>query len=397
MAELRGIRATILRAGSSKGVYLLENDLPQHPLLREKVILAIFGSPDKRQIDGLGGADPLTSKVAIVGPSTREGVDVDYTFGQVAFDQAKVHTHAICGNISSGVGPFAIDHGLVKAVEPITSVRIFNTNTKKILTAHVPTKNGKAAVEGDYSIAGVPGTGAKISLDFSTTIGALTSKLLPTGNVKDEIVLNESERYTVSIVDAATCQVFIRAEDLGLDGTESAEEIDSNPELLKKLEAIRCMAASMAGLAPSPEVAAVETRNTPHIVFFSEAKDYVNHVTREKIHAAEVDFVARMMFMQILHKTYAGTGAICTSVAACIPGTNIYESIRKVDGTNPTVRIGHPAGIIPVEVEIESSDTGYILKKAAIGRTARRIMDGFVYVKNSLFLEGDVIELSSKK
>lgn len=387
MAELRSIRATILRGGSSKGVYLLENDLPQDPLLREKVILSIFGSPDKRQIDGLGGADPLTSKVAIVGPSTREGVDVDYTFGQVAFDQAKVHTHSICGNITSGVGPFAIDQGLVKAVEPITTVRIFNTNTNKILIAHVPTINGKAAVEGDYCIAGVPGTGAKITLDFSATIGALTSKLLPTGNVKDEIVLNESERYTVSIVDAATCQVFVRAEDLGLNGTESAEEIDSKPELLKKLETIRCMAASMAGLAPSPEIAAVESRNTPHIAFFSEAKGYVNHITGDKIIAEEIDLVARMMFMQILHKTYAGTGAICTAVAASIPGTNIYESAKKVECTNHTVRIGHPAGMISVEVEIESNETGYMLKKAAIGRTARRIMDGFVYVKNSLFLE----------
>ncbi|MET3699875.1 methylitaconate delta2-delta3-isomerase [Bacillus oleivorans] len=385
MSETRAIRATIQRAGSSKGIFLLENDLPEDPVLREKVILAIFGSPDKRQIDGLGGADPLTSKVAIVGPSKQEGVDVDYTFGQVAFDQAKVHTHAICGNISSGVGPFAIDHGLVKAEEPITTVKIFNTNTNKVLTAEVPVKEGRAAVEGDYSIAGVPGTGAKVTLDFSQTVGALTGKLLPTGNVKDTIELSENERITVSIVDAATCQVFVRAEDLGLKGTESPKEVDSQPELLRKLELIRCIAATKAGLAESPEKCAVESRNTPHIVFFSEAKDYENYLTQEKISEESIDLVARGMFMQIMHKTYAGTGSICTSVAAAIPGTNIHEAVKKEIMTKKLVRIGHPAGIIPVEVEVQQEVKNFILKKAAIGRTSRRIMDGNVYIRNSLF------------
>jgi 2-methylaconitate cis-trans-isomerase PrpF len=388
MPETRAIRATILRGGSSKGVYLLENDLPQDPVLREKVILAIFGSPDKRQIDGLGGADPLTSKVAIVGPSTREGVDVEYTFGQVAFDQAKVHTHAICGNISSGVGPYAVDQGLVKAIEPITTVKIYNTNTKKILTAQVPVKEGRAAVEGDYAIAGVPGTGAKVTLDFSDTAGALTGKLLPTGNLQDTIELGENEQITVSIVDAAVCQVFVRAEDLGLTGTESSLEVDSRPELLQKLETIRCIAATMAGLAPSPEAAAVESRNTPHIVFFTEPKDYINHLTEEKIAADQIDLVARMMFMQIMHKTYAGTGSLCTSVAAAIPGTNINEAVRKQAIEDQLIRIGHPAGIIPVEVEVEHNGGERILKKAAIGRTARRIMDGYVYIRNSLFSKG---------
>jgi 2-methylaconitate cis-trans-isomerase PrpF len=388
MPESRAIRATILRGGSSKGIYLLENDLPTDPELREKVILAIFGSPDKRQIDGLGGADPLTSKVAIVGPSNKADVDIEYTFGQVSLDEAKAHTHSICGNISSGVAPFAIDQGLVKAIEPITTVKIYNTNTKKILIAQVPVKEGKAAIEGDYAIAGVPGTGAKVTLDFSDTIGALTGKLLPTGNLKDTIELDKNERFTVSIVDASTCQVFVRAEDLGLTGTESPEEIDSQPNLLKKLETIRCMAATRAGLAPSPEVAAIESKNTPHIVFFSEPKEYINHLTQEKVEADEIDLIARMMFMQIMHKAYAGTGSLCTSVAASIPGTNIYEAMRKDPKVNNLVRIGHPAGIIPVEVEVLQDGDSYILKKATIGRTTRKIMDGYVYVRNSLFSEG---------
>ncbi|MCP8616311.1 2-methylaconitate cis-trans isomerase PrpF family protein [Salirhabdus salicampi] len=389
MPETRPIRATIQRAGSSKGIYLLENDLPQDLLLREKVILAIFGSPDKRQIDGLGGADPLTSKVAIVGPSKRTGVDVDYTFGQVAFDQAKVHTHAICGNISSGVGPFAIDQGLVKAEEPITTVKIYNTNTGKVFTAQVPVKEGKAAVEGSYSVAGVPGTGAKVTLDFSETVGALTGRLLPTGNVRDEIVLGDKQ-ITVSIVDAATCQVFVRAEDLGLKGTESPEEVDTQPDLLRKLEEIRCRAAVMAGLSSSIEEAAVNSRNTPHIVFFTSKKDYNNAFTGQTIEAEDIDVVARMMFMQIMHKTYAGTGSICTSVAASIKGTNIHEVVSKDRSEKAKVRIGHPAGVISVEVKVEFDGNQYLLQKAAIGRTSRRIMDGNVYVRNSVFTKGDL-------
>jgi hypothetical protein len=388
MSEQRAVRATILRGGSSKGIYLLENDLPQDPQLREKVILAIFGSPDKRQIDGLGGADPLTSKVAIVGPSSREGADVDYTFGQVAIDHAKVYTHAICGNISSGVGPFAIDQGLVKAVEPVTAVKIYNTNTGKILTAHVPVKDGRAAVEGDYSIAGVPGTGAKVTLDFSATAGTLTGKLLPTGSARDTMEVNGIGKIPVSIVDAATCQVFVRAEDLGLTGTESPIDTDSRPDLLQTLEAIRCQTAVMAGLAPTPQAAAEMSKNTPHIVFFSEAKDYASYLTREPIKAQDVDLLARMMFMQIMHKTYAGTGSLCTAAAAAIPGTIVHEAVKKEAVIGRRVRIGHPAGIMEVEVEVQRGEDGYVLKKAAIGRTARRIMDGYVYVRSSLFAQG---------
>lgn len=385
MPEMRQIRCTILRGGTSKGIYLLENDLPVNPELREKVILSIFGSPDKRQIDGLGGADPLTSKVAVVSPSRRPGVDVDYTFGQVAIDQARIFTKSICGNISSGVGPFAIDQGLVKAVEPVTTVRIYNTNTGRILVAEVPVVEGKSAVEGDYAIYGVPGTGARINLDYSNTAGALTGKLLPTGDVKNDMEVRGVGRITVSIVDAATCQVFVRAKDVGLKGTESPAEVDADRELLKKLEAIRCMGATLAGMAPSPEVAAAEAKNTPHLVIVSQADDYVNHLTDRVIKAGEIDIVARMMFMQIMHKTYAVTGSICTAVASMIPGTVINEVVRNEVFESNLVRIGHPAGVIPVEVKVESAGSDFIVKRAAVGRTARRIMDGYVYVRNSLF------------
>jgi len=375
------IRCTILRGGTSKGIYLLENDLPESPELRDKVILAIFGSPDKRQIDGLGGADPLTSKVAIVGASKRPGIDFEYTFGQVDITNPKIFYKSLCGNISSGVPVFAINHGLVKAVSPVTTVKYYNTNTGKVLIAEVPVEDGKAAVEGDYSIAGVPGTGAKINLDFSQTKGALTGRLLPTGNVKDEIEVNGIGKIVVSIVDTATCQVFIRAEDVGLKGIEKPSDVDSNPELLARLEAIRCKGAAIAGLASSPEAAAIEAKNTPHLVMVSEAKDYVSHLSQKTITAKEVSFVARMMFMQIMHKTYAGTGSICTAVAAKIPGTIANEVLKNVPEED-FVRIGHPAGIIKVEVKVEQKEGEFIVERAAIGRTARQIMTGYVYIRD---------------
>lgn len=387
MNELRAIPCTILRGGTSKGVYLLDNDLPQDPELREKALLAIFGSPDKRQIDGLGGADPLTSKLAIVGLSKEPDIDIEYTFGQVAIEEAKIFYHSMCGNITSGVGPFAINSGLVKATDGITKVRMYNRNTGKKIIAEVPVVKGKASCIGDYSIAGVPGTGAKISVDFSGTAGALTGHLLPTGKPSDILDVPGIGKIEVSIVDCSTCQIYVRARDVGLKGTESPKDVDSQPELLKKLEAIRAYATYYIGLADTPTSASEKRRNTPHLAIVSEAQDYQNHLTGEIITADLVDFTVRMMFMQIMHKTYAGTGSVCLGVASQIPGTLVYQDARPASHNRGYVRFGHPAGIIEVEVAVSQSDDKLAVERAAIGRTARTIMDGHVYVLESLFKE----------
>jgi 2-methylaconitate cis-trans-isomerase PrpF len=230
----RKIYCVIQRAGTSKGVYLHEKDLPMDPDARQKIILAIFGSPDIRQIDGLGGADPLTSKCAIIGPSERPDADVNYTMAQVGIVDALIDFGGNCGNISSGVGPFAIDEGLVEVQEPETLVRIYNTNTKKILKAYVATENGKSVYTGDYSIDGVPGTGSKILLDYSGTGGTLTGNILPTGNPVDMVAVPGMGEIEISIVDAGNPTCFLSPEVLGFSGIEGPQD----PKIISSLDRI---------------------------------------------------------------------------------------------------------------------------------------------------------------
>ncbi|MDR1777838.1 MAG: hypothetical protein LBR31_08455 [Desulfovibrio sp.] len=386
MMTMRAVNGTFMRAGTSRGVYLLENELPRDPELRDKVILAIYGSPDKRQIDGLGGAEPLTSKTVFVGPSKRPGIDVEYTFGQVGIDVPTVFYKSICGNMTSGVGPFSIYKNLVKAEEGITTVRMYNRNTGSVLIADVQVAGGKLVVDGDYAIAGVPGTGAKTTVNFSETVGALAGKgLLPTGKPIDRAVVNGVGEIDMSIVDMAACQVFVRAKALGLTGTEPPERIDSDPEMLRKLEAIRAHAAWMVGLADTPTSASIGRKNTPHIVFVGPLSDYVNYLSGKTIKADDIDVLVRCMFMQIMHKTYPGTGSICTAVASQIPGTIVNEYSRKESLGSGLVRLGHPAGVIEVETVISGHGDVLKVERAAIGRTARVIMEGQIFVPERLF------------
>lgn len=379
MALQRRIRCMIMRGGTSKGIYLLENDLPSDPARREQVILRIFGSPDVRQIDGLGGADPLTSKVAIVGPSSIAGADVDYTFGQVEISNARVIFSGNCGNISAGVGPFAILMGLVRKQESVTTVRIYNSNTKKILIEEVPMEDGEPAVDGDYAIPGVPGTGAEIKINFSNTIGAATGKLLPTGNPVDDVEVPGLGTIAMSFVDMGNPLVFVRAKDLGFTGIEMPEEIDNNPGSLKKLEACRASAALKLGFinSLSDEIPAL-----PMIAFVAPPQDYVDFSTGKPVAKESVDFVSRLMFMGIMHKTYAGTGSICTAAAAKIPGTIVFEQIDNPRERN-VIRIGHPAGSMPVNAYGRYDGNEIAFDNVGNSRTARRIMDGYVYIRES--------------
>lgn len=384
--EMDMLRVAIVRAGSSKGIFIKKNELPQEPKLRDKVVQAIFGSPDIRQIDGLGGADLLTSKLAIISPSSREDADVDYTFGQVSFDDDIVDYGGNCGNISAGVGPFAIDEGMIEAVEPITTVRIHMTNSGRILRAQVPVKDGKAKVCGDYAIAGVPGTGAKITLDWSDAVGAITGKALPTGQPKEKLHVKGKD-YEVSIVDAGNPHVFIHAKSLGLKGTESPNEIDSNKELNELIEAIRGEACVKLGFVEKGEDAAKVTPYQPFFAIVSEPADYVA-LNGDTIHKEDMHLVSRLLFMLHMHKTYPISGTVCTGAAMRIPGTIPYEittSATNEGKEDSVLKIGHPAGIIPVEAECTIIDGTPHFHKIGVYRTARRIMDGYVYVKKDIF------------
>jgi hypothetical protein len=345
--------------------------------------LAVYGSPDVRQIDGLGGADVLTSKHAIISPSTRPDADVDYTFGQVSFETAFVDYSGNCGNISSAVGPFAIDEGLVAPVEPITTVRIRMTNSDRILIAEVPVKDGKAMVDGDYAIDGVPGTGAKIALDWSDVVGGITGKLLPTGNAKDTIEV-DGIKYTVSIVDAGNPVVFINAASLNIKGTESPSEIESNKPLMELIEKIRGQATVMCGMVDKPENAKTKSPYIPFFYIISPPAEY-RTVSGTTVKAGHIDLVARALFMLKAHKAIQVSGSLCTGAAARVPDTIVGDVLRETARTRSTINIGHPSGTFPVEAEAETIDGQVKIKRLRVFRTARRIMDGYVYVRKSVF------------
>ena len=269
------IPTVLMRGGTSKGLFFHDNHLPKDPDARDRVILAAIGSPDhnRRQIDGIGGGVSTTSKVAIISPSQSPDYDVVYNFGQVSIDRPIVDFKGNCGNISSAVGPFAVDEGLVNAEEPITRVRIHQLNTDKLITAEVPVKDGRFDDEGDYAIAGVPGGYARIALRFADPGGALTGKLFPTGNRRDTIEIPGHGSIAITIIDAANPVVLVRAEEIGLIGTE-IDEIDANSEIKMTLETIRCKAAVLIGLAASEKEATQRSQAVPKIAFVAVPRDY---------------------------------------------------------------------------------------------------------------------------
>lgn len=382
MKEFNKIPAVYMRGGTSKGVYLLAKDLPSDSALRDQVILDIYGSPDPRQINGMGGADPLTSKVAILSISERPNVDIDYTFGYVGIKDAAVDYEGNCGNISSGVGVYAIRQGLVKAVEPVTRVVIFNTNTSKIIEALIPVKDGEVVFDGDYAIAGVPGHGAKIVMNFPNSAGSKTGRLLPTGNVRDTIELIDGRSVQVSLVDAANPAVFVKARDIGLTGKELPQDCELNPGILSIMEDIRTTAGVMMGLASSKDRVGPAV---PKVAFVAAAQDYRSSEGTQ-ILAGDVDLLARTKAMAEMHKTYAVTGGICIATAALIEGTVVNEVCSARAIASGDVRIGHPSGVLDVFVNVQkTSETSWELTQAGVCRTAKPIMDGEVYVSRKVY------------
>jgi 2-methylaconitate cis-trans-isomerase PrpF len=382
-SEQERIYTVIMRSGTSKGVYLNENDLPRDQKLRDRVILSIFGSPDPRQIDGLGGAEPLTSKLALVARSDRPDADVDFTFGQVEIDQPVIHYSGLCGNIAAGVAPYAIEEGLVKAVEPVTTVRVFSTNNNQIFVTEVPVKNGKPQVIGDYAIDGVPGASAKINIDMSRTAGTVKGLLFPTGNVRDRIRVSGIGEIEVSVIDVVNPCIFVRAGDLGLRGDENPAEFNGNAAVIGVLENIRAKVAE--DILGFTDWSKAETRDpNPFIVFVAPPKTYLNHLTKNMVQAGDVDLLSRVLFMGAMHQTHPGSISCVVGAAAVIPGAIANEAAGFKEMAQ-RVRIGHPGGVIAVEAAVAKGDSEpYKLTRAVYSRTVRRLMDGYAYVPKTV-------------
>jgi hypothetical protein len=360
----RRIRAVYMRGGTSRALFFHAADLPAAGAARDRTLLAALGSPDPygRQLDGLGGGISSLSKACIIGAATHPGADVDYTFAQVDVRTPVVDYAGNCGNCSSAVGPFAIDERRVTAVEGETLVRIHNTNTRKLIVAHVPVAGGEAAVAGDFELAGVPGSGARIALDFLDPGGAGTGRLLPTGAPRDVVADVEA-----SLVDATNPIAFVRAADVGLAGTETPAAIDADRALMARLETIRVEAAKRMGIPGSaavPKIALV----APPASF--TALDGLRHA------AADVDLVGRVISMGDCHRAFALTAAMCVAVAARIEGSVVHECARPGHDT----RLGHPSGILPIAASVGVRDGEPWAERVTVYRTARRLMEGFVRV-----------------
>ncbi|WP_175638566.1 2-methylaconitate cis-trans isomerase PrpF family protein [Metabacillus schmidteae] len=365
------VPVVVMRGGTSKGVFLNYDHMPADRLLWDEFILDIMGSPDRRQIDGLGGANSLTSKVAIIKKSNLKEIDVEYTFAQVSVENQLVDFKGNCGNISSAVGPYAIEQGLVPAIEPITTVRIFNTNTQKVIIAEVEVENGQVKTDGMCSIPGVPGTGSPIYLSFTNAEGAVTGKLFPTGNAID-VIRTPFGPVNISIIDVANPLVFVHASDVGLTGNELPDQLTE--EKLIELEIIRSIAAEMCQFSKKEE-ATKKSPAVPKMTIIAQPMDYID-VTGVERKAADMDCTIRMMSMQKPHQALAITGAICTTAGAFLKGTILSEIVNV---NQQVVRLGHPAGIMETKVDFIAGNIGAI----KVVRTARMILEGYVYTKKN--------------
>ena len=375
MSQAR-IPAIFMRGGSSKGVFFHDRDLPPLGPERDALFLSVIGSPDPygRQLNGMGGGVSSLSKAVAIAPPSRDDADLDYIFAQVAVGQPVVDYSANCGNLSSAVGPFAIDYGVLDANGGDTHlVRIHNTNTSKIIHAHVPVEDGRHKVEGDFSIPGVAGSGARIRLDFVDPGGAATGRLLPTGNVTDTISLGSDGEFEVSIVDASAGCVFVAAERLGLTGAESVADLEARGDLMAMLDRLRRAAGVTMGLA---ETADAVPPGTPKLGIVAPPHPYLT-LANEEVVADRADIAARMLSMGQIHRVLPLTGALCLAVACRVPGTICNALTGGGDGD---LRLANPSGVLPVDALVEAEQGGPVARSVTAYRTARALMEGHVLV-----------------
>jgi len=382
MKQLK-IPAVFMRGGTSNAVVFHARDLPRDRALWDEIFLAAIGSPDPygRQLDGMGGGVSSLSKVCVVGPATRDDADIDYTFAQVQVKEAKVEYGANCGNMSSAMGPFAVDEGLLKVSGREALVRVHNTNTRKIIWSRFPVDDGLSAVDGDLAIPGVAGTGAPVKLEFREPGGATTGKLLHTGNVSDTLDVPGVGRIRVSMVDAANACVFVRAADLGIKGTELPDEIDVSPELLRKLASIRIAASVAMGVTKTPEEAARRAA-VPFVGFVSGPQD-AKTLTGATLKAAGMDLTGRMMSNGQPHRALPLTCTLCMAVAARLDGSVVQEATRPTGNPESEIRIAMPSGVLTVAASVRKLEGQWHAEQGAFYRTQRRMFEGHVVLRAS--------------
>lgn len=370
------MRVVLMRGGTSKGVFVRENDLPEAGHARDSLLLALLGSPDPMQLDGLGGTHSSTSKVMIVAPGSWDDVDVEYLFAQVGIDKPIVDYAGNCGNLTTAVGAYAIDEGLVPAAEPVTSVKMLNRNTGTRVIAHVPVSRGRAATCGDYYIDGLPTPGAPITSEYLAPCGSVFGWRLPSGSPLDVVETPSYGSLSVSLVDAAHPMAFVRAADLGMSGTEPPAQINGDAEMLANLEAVRAACAVRLGVVTEAADAAATSATVPRLAVVaascsgSDAED-----AGEVPHGA---LIARMLSLGRVHHALPVTGAICTAVAACVEGTVPHDLVSSPLPVQGNVRIGveHPKGRLIANVSLIGRRSEPDVRSVSVVRTARRLLEG---------------------
>jgi 4-oxalomesaconate tautomerase len=355
------IPCSVLRGGTSKGLYFRAGDLPADVATRDAVLLAALGSPDRREIDGMGGGHPLTSKVAVVRPSAREGADIDYVFLQVWPDRAEVSDSQNCGNLLAGVGPFALESGMVEIGGAVTDVRIWMENTASLAVAHVQTPDGAVRYDGPARIDGVPGTHAPIPIDFVDVAGSSCGALLPTGNPVDIV-----DGVRVTCIDNGMPVVCVLAEDLGVTGHETPAELEANSTLVARVQAIRQAAGPLMGLGD------VSATTVPKVSLLAPA-----------LHGGLVD--TRTFIPHRVHEAIGVLGAVSVATACLVPGAVAADLLGgATTATEPGPReleIEHPSGFLTVELDVATDLDGRPeVRRAALLRTARLLMRGDVFV-----------------
>jgi 2-methylaconitate cis-trans-isomerase PrpF len=375
----RPIPAVFMRGGTSKAIMFHARDLPDDRKAWDRVFTAAMGSPDPsgRQLDGMGGGISSLSKVCVLAPSTRADADIDYTFAQILIKEDRADYSGNCGNMSSAVGPFAVDEGLVRANGETATVRVYNTNTKKLIHATFPVEGGRARYDGDLVIPGVSGTGAPIRLDFLDPGGATTGKLLPSGKGIDRLDVPGFGALDASLVDAANATVFVRARDIGLTGSELPGELEARPEILRLLNEIRIQGSVRMGIAPDVE-AARTISIVPFVAFVSPPADGAT-LSGDIVKASAIDLAVRVVSNGQPHRALPLTVSLCAAVAARVPGTLVAEALSPAAQEGP-LRLGMPSGVLTVGADVVEEDGRPLARAGSFYRTARRLFDGRVWV-----------------